>query len=254
MIGHSNETTDLELPRRRSSTTGSYLGWDRCGLPLAVPLDTQIDTLAALCARGYAGRMMLSHDKSSFMDWFRDAEVDAVLPDWRYTYIHDAVLPGLRDRGVTDEQIEQMLVRNPRAVLRAGQRAGLMRCSSPRLTPGGANPFDDSGVAAGRRRRPPLSGPARVAGRDAQTRACEPIRRPRRWSRWAVSGSATPQLWDRAARVSGGLREAGISPGDRVAIRLPNSIDWVLAFFGGLMAGAVVVPVNTRFTEPKPRT
>ncbi len=59
------------------------------------------------------------------------------------------------------------------------------------------------------------------------------------------------QLWDRAARVSGGLREAGIGPGDRVAIRLPNSIDWVLAFFGGLMAGAVVVPVNTRLAEPE---
>jgi acyl-CoA synthetase (AMP-forming)/AMP-acid ligase II len=56
------------------------------------------------------------------------------------------------------------------------------------------------------------------------------------------------QLWDRAARVAGGLREQGVRPGDRVAIRLPNSTDWVLAFFGGLLAGAIVVPVNTRFT------
>src|SRR5512137_397716 len=57
------------------------------------------------------------------------------------------------------------------------------------------------------------------------------------------------QLWDRAARVAGGLRAAGISGGDRVAIRLANGLDWVVAFFGGLMAGAVVVPVNTRFTD-----
>jgi acyl-CoA synthetase (AMP-forming)/AMP-acid ligase II len=56
-------------------------------------------------------------------------------------------------------------------------------------------------------------------------------------------------LWDRAARVAGGLRESGIRPGDRVAIRLPNCANWVIAFFGGLMAGAVVVPVNTRFTD-----
>jgi acyl-CoA synthetase (AMP-forming)/AMP-acid ligase II len=34
-----------------------------------------------------------------------------------------------------------------------------------------------------------------------------------------------------------------------VAIRLPNGADWVLAFTGGVLAGAVVVPVNTRFTE-----
>jgi acyl-CoA synthetase (AMP-forming)/AMP-acid ligase II len=56
-------------------------------------------------------------------------------------------------------------------------------------------------------------------------------------------------LWDRAARVAGGLRSAGIQRGDRVALRLPNGIDWVLAFFGAQLHGAVVVPVNTRFTE-----
>src|SRR5947208_2466867 len=57
------------------------------------------------------------------------------------------------------------------------------------------------------------------------------------------------ELWEGAARVAGGLREAGIERGDRVAIRLANGIDWVLAFFGVQLLGAVVVPVNTRFTE-----
>src|SRR5262249_51541079 len=57
------------------------------------------------------------------------------------------------------------------------------------------------------------------------------------------------QLWDRAARTAGGLRAQGIQPGDRVAIRLGNSSDWCIAFFGTLMAGAIAVPVNTRFTE-----
>ena len=58
-------------------------------------------------------------------------------------------------------------------------------------------------------------------------------------------------LWDAAARVAGGLRARGVQRGDRVAIRLPNGIDWVLAFFGTLMAGAVAVPVNTRFKTPR---
>jgi acyl-CoA synthetase (AMP-forming)/AMP-acid ligase II len=57
------------------------------------------------------------------------------------------------------------------------------------------------------------------------------------------------ELWDRAARVAGGLRDAGIERGDRVAIRLPNGLDWVLAFFGTQLAGATAVPVNTRFTD-----
>jgi len=113
MIGHSNETTDLGYLQRLIDN-GSYLGWDRCGLSVAVPLADQLDTLAELCARGYADRIMLSHDKASFMDWFRASEIDVVLPNWQYTYIHTGVLPGLRDRGVPDDQIEQILVRNPR--------------------------------------------------------------------------------------------------------------------------------------------
>lgn len=57
------------------------------------------------------------------------------------------------------------------------------------------------------------------------------------------------QLWDRSARVAGGLREAGVTRGERVAVRLGNGLDWCLAFFGIQMAGAVAVPVNTRFSE-----
>ena len=59
------------------------------------------------------------------------------------------------------------------------------------------------------------------------------------------------ELWDRAARIAGGLRASGIKRGDRVAIRLPNGLDWCLAFFGIQLAGAIAVPVNTRFSEPE---
>jgi acyl-CoA synthetase (AMP-forming)/AMP-acid ligase II len=52
-------------------------------------------------------------------------------------------------------------------------------------------------------------------------------------------------------RVAGGLTEAGVRRGDRVAIRLPNGNDWCVAFFGGILAGAIVIPVNTRFAEPE---
>ena len=57
------------------------------------------------------------------------------------------------------------------------------------------------------------------------------------------------KLWDRSARVAGGLKDQGVGRGDRVAIRLANGLDWCLAFFGIQMAGGVVVPVNTRFSE-----
>jgi acyl-CoA synthetase (AMP-forming)/AMP-acid ligase II len=59
------------------------------------------------------------------------------------------------------------------------------------------------------------------------------------------------ELWDRSARVAGGLRAAGVNRGDRVAIRHSNGIEWVLGFFGIELAGGVAVPINTRFAEPE---
>ncbi len=59
------------------------------------------------------------------------------------------------------------------------------------------------------------------------------------------------QLWDRASRVAGGLAAAGVRPGDRVAVRYPAGIDWALAFWGTVMAGAIAVAVNTRSARPE---
>ncbi len=59
------------------------------------------------------------------------------------------------------------------------------------------------------------------------------------------------QLWDRASRVAGGLRHAGITRGDRVGVRYPAGTNWVLAFWGTLMAGAIVVATNVRSSEPE---
>jgi len=59
------------------------------------------------------------------------------------------------------------------------------------------------------------------------------------------------QLWQRASRVAGDLHAEGLQPGDRVAVRYPAGIDWVLAFWGIVMAGGIAVPVNTRSTQPE---
>src|SRR5437868_14977502 len=47
------------------------------------------------------------------------------------------------------------------------------------------------------------------------------------------------ELWDRAACVSGGLRDQGIERGDRVAIRLGNRLDWCVASWVTLVSGAI---------------
>jgi long-chain acyl-CoA synthetase len=114
--------------------------------------------------------------------------------------------------------------------------------------PRGRNPFDETGVE----RR--ADGRARYRGRPPSLVQLlrSSVERDADATAIVVVGGASlsyGQLWDRAARVAGGLRQAGVQHGERVAIRLPNGIDWVLAFFGAQLMGAVVVPVNTRFTD-----
>ena len=55
------------------------------------------------------------------------------------------------------------------------------------------------------------------------------------------------ELADEAAEVARALIASGIAPGDRVAIWAPNGATWVVASFGIYAAGAVQVPLNTRF-------
>ena len=59
------------------------------------------------------------------------------------------------------------------------------------------------------------------------------------------------ELDERAAAVTGALIDAGIEPGDRVAIWAPNGPEWLLTALGTLGAGAALVPVSTRFTGPE---
>lgn len=52
---------------------------------------------------------------------------------------------------------------------------------------------------------------------------------------------------DRVRRAAGALAELGVQKGDRVAIWAPNSAHWMIAAFGTLTAGGIVVPVSTRY-------
>ena len=56
-----------------------------------------------------------------------------------------------------------------------------------------------------------------------------------------------------AKRFAAGLRSLGVKQGDRVAIDLPNCPQFLVAFFGALRIGAVVVPCNPLYTPPELR-
>jgi long-chain acyl-CoA synthetase len=59
------------------------------------------------------------------------------------------------------------------------------------------------------------------------------------------------ELDDLTGRFAAALRDEGVQRGDRVALQLPNAPEFLVAYYGALKAGCVVVPMNPRFTEPE---
>ena len=115
IIGHSGNSDDLGYLRGLMER-GSTIGMDRFGLEHFLPTAKRVEVLARLCAEGYASRMVLSHDANCWTDMLSEEDKRRTRPLWHYNHIPDDILPALRKAGVTEDQIEQMLVRNPRAI------------------------------------------------------------------------------------------------------------------------------------------
>jgi acetyl-CoA synthetase len=56
------------------------------------------------------------------------------------------------------------------------------------------------------------------------------------------------QLSERTSRFAQLLRDLGVGAGERILIRLPNSLDYPTAFLGAMKCGAVSVPTSTLLT------
>lgn len=119
VIGHSGDSTDLDYLEELIAE-GSYLGMDRFGIDSILPFEQRVDTVARMCERGHAEKMVLSHDASCYFDALPEEMVSVAMPNWHYLHIHNDVIPALKQRGVTDEQLTTMLVDNPRRIFTHG--------------------------------------------------------------------------------------------------------------------------------------
>jgi phosphotriesterase-related protein len=113
VLGHSGDTADTDYLAQLADA-GCLLGMDRFGLNLEITFEQRVDTVAAMCARGYAASMVLSHDASCFIDWFAMEQIPLFAPQWHFQHLFDDVLPALAERGVTQDQLDTMLIDNPR--------------------------------------------------------------------------------------------------------------------------------------------
>jgi phosphotriesterase-related protein len=112
VLGHSGDTTDADHLSELAEA-GFVLGMDRFGIHLGITFEERCDVVVELCRRGFADRMVLSHDAACYLDWLEPGTL-AFMPQWNYLHIGRDVLPYLRDHGVGEDQITTMLVDNPR--------------------------------------------------------------------------------------------------------------------------------------------
>jgi phosphotriesterase-related protein len=115
IIGHSGDTDDLDYLKRLMDR-GSTIGMDRFGLDRMLPFEKRVATVAALCREGFAERIVLSHDAACIFDWAPEERLREFAPNWHFRHIVDDVLPALREQGVSQAQIDQMTIGNPRAI------------------------------------------------------------------------------------------------------------------------------------------
>jgi phosphotriesterase-related protein len=120
-IAHTGDTDDLDYIERLLET-GVWIGMDRYGLDLFLPTDRRNATVLELLKRGYAERMFLSQDFdipiASGLDWYppeviEQLQASGAARDWSMTFLFESVIPTLRGAGMTDAQLQRMMVENP---------------------------------------------------------------------------------------------------------------------------------------------
>jgi phosphotriesterase-related protein len=117
-IAHTGDTDDLDYIERLLDK-GVFIGMDRYGLDLFLPTEKRNATVLALLERGYADRMFLSQDYCASFDWYPPEVVEQLekagaATNWSMTFVFDQVIPALREAGMTDQQLQTMLVENPK--------------------------------------------------------------------------------------------------------------------------------------------
>ncbi len=111
-LAHSGDTGDVDHLSELADL-GYFLGMDRFGVDVYAPFETRVDTVVKLIERGYLAQIGLAHDASCYLDWVEQSML-AMTPNWNYLHISNDVLPEFRNRGVTEEQIDTMLLANPK--------------------------------------------------------------------------------------------------------------------------------------------
>ena len=124
-IAHTGDTDDLDYIESLLDK-GVWIGMDRYGIDLFLPTAKRNATLLELLRRGYVERMFISQDFdipiANGLDWYppeliEQLQAAGAATDWSMTFLFETVIPALKDGGMTDAQLETMMVENPKSWL-----------------------------------------------------------------------------------------------------------------------------------------
>ena len=108
-IAHCGDTDDLGYIEGLIDG-GVYVGLDRYGLEMYLPIDKRNATAAELIRRGHSERLMISQDFCATIDWFPPEaapvfESSGAIRNWSMTLVFEEVVPALREMGAMDDQV-----------------------------------------------------------------------------------------------------------------------------------------------------
>jgi phosphotriesterase-related protein len=123
-IAHCGDTDDLSYIEGLIDR-GVYVGLDRYGLEMFLPIEKRNATAAELLRRGHASQLMISQDFCASIDWFppeaaETFEASGGIRNWSMTLVFEEVIPALREMGAMDDaSFNEIFVENPRRWLTA---------------------------------------------------------------------------------------------------------------------------------------
>jgi phosphotriesterase-related protein len=117
-IAHCGDTDDIAYIEGLIDR-GVYVGLDRYGLEMFLPIEKRNATTAELIRKGHTERLMISQDFCASIDWFpaeaaESFEASGAIRNWSMTLVFDEVVPALREQGVMDDAVfNTIFVENP---------------------------------------------------------------------------------------------------------------------------------------------
>jgi len=127
VVGHSGDRDDHAY-QASIAARGAFVGLDRFGLEMILPDELRMKNLIELVRGGYRDSILISQDHPLCLLGRMGPDLAKLAPNWSITHIFDHILPRLTGLGLAPEDVEAILVDNPRRLFinAASQSAGVI--------------------------------------------------------------------------------------------------------------------------------